>query len=114
MLFRSRSSCWVSAAVLRPWRRRKIVWSESPPNSEVCPLPSAVWECFCYCYLCERLLPAELLAQMRRERESASQHAAALKEQLDTAVLAKEAADTHGQTLVQRLCAASNSLLGKC
>ena len=59
-------------------------------------------------------LPAELLAQSRREGESASQHAAALKEQLDTAVLAKEAADARGQTLVQRLCAASNSLLGKC
>ena len=59
-------------------------------------------------------LPAELLAQPRREGESASQRAAALTEQLDNAVLAKEAADAHGQTLVQRLCAASNSLLGKC
>ena len=76
-------------------------------------MSSAVWECFCYCYLCERLLPAELLAQSRREGKSASQQAAALKEQLDTAVLAKEAADAHGQTLVQCLCTVGNSLLGK-
>ena len=104
----------MSAAVSRPWRRKKLAWSESPPNSEVCPLSSAVWECFCYCYLCERLLPAELLAQSQREGKNASQQAAAFKEQLDTAVLTKEAADARGQALVQRLCAASNSLLGKC
>ena len=77
-------------------------------------MSSAVWDCFCYCYLFERLLPAELLAQSRREGESASQQAATLKEQLDAAILVKEAADARGQTLVQRLCTASNSLLGKC
>ena len=77
-------------------------------------MSSTVWECFYYCYLFERLLPAELLARSQRERKSVSQQAAALKEQLDAAVLAKEAADARGQTLVQRLCTASNSLLGKC
>ena len=61
----------------------------------------------------KRLLPGELLKESRREGESASQQAAALREQLDAAVLAKEAADARGQTLVQRLCTASNSLLGK-
>ena len=104
----------MSAAVSRPWRRRKLAWSESPLNSEVCPLSFVVWECFCYCYLFERLLPAELLAQSQCEGKSASQQAATLKEQLDAAVHAKEAADARWQTLAQRLCAASNSLLGKC
>ena len=104
----------MSAAVSQPWRRRKLAWSKSPPNSEVCPLSSAVSDCFCYCYLLDRLLPAELLAQSRCEGKSASQQAATLKEQLDAAVHATEAADARGQTLVQRLCAASISLLGKC
>ena len=75
-------------------------------------MSSTVWECFCYSYLFERLLPAELLAQSRREGKSASQQAATLKEQLDATVDAKEAADARGQTLAQRLCAASNSFLG--
>ena len=77
-------------------------------------MSSARLDCVCYYYLFERLLPAELLAQSQREGKSASQQAATLKEQLDATVLAKEAADARGQTLVQRLCTASNSLLGKC
>ena len=77
-------------------------------------MSSAVWECFCYCYLFECLLPAELFAQSQRDGENASQQAAAFKEQLDTAMLAKEAADARGLTLAQRLCVAINSLLGKC
>ena len=77
-------------------------------------MSSARLDCVCYCHLLERLLPAELLAQSQREGKSASQQAATLKEQLDAAVLAKEAADARGQTLVQRLCTASNSLLGEC